>query len=268
MPQNLDQMVTLETSGYNLWDYPLDQEITTLGDYYHDPAVGPDGITYFYTLIPAQYPISINVPYEVISDVFLFNEDDGDIRDEEDPWEPEEPCYPTRPGECAAEKKGKINNTIEATNMLDQIGVDRLELYNKAMEISENIDEIVPLEERIGTSARIQSVSGTIKVWDNSINAEVPVRDALVKARRWFKLDQAYTSQRGTFTMQKQYRKKAVVSVHFNKGDKIRGINNVFKFYQFVIPVSKTIGMFTTAQLTNVQYTFPYVSSPNTNAAT
>jgi hypothetical protein len=68
--------------------------------------------------------------------------------------------------------------------------------------------------------------------------------------------------------MRKNYRKKAVVSVHFSKGDKIRGINNVFKFYQFVIPVSKTIGMFTTAQLTNVQYTFPYVSSPNTNAAT
>lgn len=94
MPQNLDQMVTLETSGYNLWDYPLDQEITTLGDYYHDPAFGPDGITYFYSLIPAQYPISINVPYEVISDVFLFNEDDGDILDEEDPWEPPHPqCH-------------------------------------------------------------------------------------------------------------------------------------------------------------------------------
>lgn len=271
MPQNLDQMVTLETSGYNLWDYPLDQEITTLGDYYHDPAVGPDGITYFYTLIPTNYAITINVPHVIVSNLFLFNEDDGDILDEDDPWEPTPPpmpCFPTQPGDCVVEKKEKINNTIEATNMLDQIGVDRLELYNKAMEISGNFDEIIPMDERFGANARIQNVSGTIKVRDNSINADVPVRDALVKARRWFKLDQTFTSPTGTFTMRKNYRKKAVVSVHFSKGDKIRGINNVFKFYQFVIPVSKTIGMFTTAQLTNVQYTFPYVSSPNTNAAT
>lgn len=152
--------------------------------------------------------------------------------------------------------------------MLDQIGVDRLELYNKAMEISGNFDEIIPMDEKFGASARIQSVSGTIRVRENSINADVPVRDALVKARRWFKLDQTFTSPNGTFSMQKNYRKQAVVSVHFNKGDKIRGINNVLKFYQFVLPVSKTIGQFTTSQLTNVQYTFPYVSSPNTNAAT
>lgn len=270
-PQNYDQLAALDLTNYDLWDYPLDQDVQFIGDYYHDPAVGQDGITYFYTLVPFQYPITVNVPYDVISDVYLYNEDDGDIQDA-DPWDPTGPgCYDpadTDPA-CAIAKKILVNNTLEATKTLDKMGIDRVELYNVMMELSGNKDEILNPTE---VKARINStgtVAGTIKVRDNSINVDVPLGRLLVKTRRWFKLRRALTRPDGAYSIPVNYRKKAIVSVHFTDGStKIRGINNVWKFWQFAIPVKKTLGEFSTAQLENVSYTCLYNSNPNTNAAT
>ncbi|MEP1087698.1 hypothetical protein [Algoriphagus sp.] len=270
-PQNYDQLTALDLTNYDLWDYPLDVDVQYVGDYYHDSGVGQDGITPFYTLVPYQYPITVNVPYDVISDIYLYNEDDGDIQDA-DPWDPTYPgCVdPTDiEADCPAAKKTLINNTLEATKNLDEMGIDRLDLYNVMMELSGNKDEILdPTEEK----ARIYStntVAGTIKVKDNSINVDVPLKGVLIKTRRWFKLRRALTSFNGQYSISVNYRKKAIVSVHFTDGSKkIRGINNVWKFWQFAIPVKKTIGEFSTSQLQNVSYTFPYNSNPNSNAAT
>ncbi|MDF2159184.1 hypothetical protein P2G54_15080 [Algoriphagus sp. CAU 1675] len=241
-----------------------------IGDYYHDPAVGPDGITYFYTLVPFQYPISVNVPYDIISDVYLYHEDDGDIQDA-DPWDPTGPgCYDpadTDPA-CAVAKKKSVNNTLEATKALDNMGIDRIELYNVMMELSGNKDEILDPTEvkaRINTT---NTAAGTIKIRDNSINVDVPLGGLLVKTRRWFKLRRALTRSNGQYSISVNYRKKAIVSVHFTDGSKkIRGLNNLWKFWQFAIPVKKTLGEFSTAELENVSYTFPYNSDPNSNAA-
>lgn len=121
---------------------------------------------------------------------------------------------------------------------------------------------------RTGGSAAPNKVAGTIKVRDNSINVDVPVGFILVKTRRWFKLRRGLTQPNGYYSISVKYRKKAVVSVHFGTHPKIRGINNVWKFWQFIIPVKKTLGQYTTSQLENVSYTFPYNSDPNSNAAT
>ncbi len=267
-PQNYDQLIALEQTGYDLWDYPLDQDIQFIGDYYHDPAVGADGITYFYTLIPFQYSININVPYDILSDVYLYHEDDGDIQDV-DPWTPRPGCYDpnsTDPN-CAIARETFVNNTLNATKTLDDLGINRKELYNLMMEISGNEDEVIT-----DTNARINStnvVAGTIKVRDNSINADVPLGGVLVKSRRWFKLRRILTRPNGQYSISVNYRKKAIVSVQFSNGStKIRGINNVWKFWQFVIPVNKPFGEFNTSDLANVSYTFQYNSNPNTNAAT
>ena len=270
-PQNYDQLAALDLTTYDLWDYPLDQDVQFIGDYYHDPAVGQDGITYFYTLVPFQYPITVNVPYDVISDVYLYHEDDGDIQDQ-DPWNPVPPgCYdPSRtdPG-CPVARENLVNNTLEATRHLDEMGINRVELYNLMMKQSGNQDEIIEDYKSNSRLNTINTVAGTIKVRDNSINVDVPLGSFLVKTRRWFKLRRALTRANGQYSISVNYRKKAIVSVHFTNGSsKIRGINDVWKFWQFAIPVSKTLGEFTTAQLENVSYTFPYNSNPNSNAAT
>ncbi len=270
-PQNYDQLAALDLTNYDLWDYPLDQDVQFIGDYYHDPAVGQDGITYFYTLVPFQYPITVNVPYDVISDVYLYHEDDGDIQDQ-DPWNPVPPgCYDpsnTDPG-CPVARENLVNNTLEATRHLDEMGINRVELYNLMMKQSGNQDEIIEDYKSNSRLNTINTVAGTIKVQDNSINVDVPLGSVLVKTRRWFKLRRALTQANGQYSISVNYRKKAIVSVHFTNGSsKIRGINDVWKFWQFAIPVSKTLGEFTTAQLENVSYTFPYNSNPNSNAAT
>ncbi len=270
-PQNYAQLAALDLTNYDLWDYPLDQDVQFIGDYYHDPAVGQDGITYFYTLVPFQYPITVNVPYDVISDVYLYHEDDGDIQDQ-DPWNPVPPgCYDPSNTEtgCPVARENLVNNTLEATRQLDEMGINRVELYNLMMKQSGNQDEIIEDYKSNSRLNTINTVAGTIKVRDNSINVDVPLGGILVKSRRWFKLRRALTRANGQYSISVNYRKKAIVSVHFTDGSsKIRGINDVWKFWQFAIPVSKTLGEFTTAQLENVSYTFPYNSNPNSNAAT
>ncbi|GGZ34292.1 hypothetical protein GCM10007049_29570 [Echinicola pacifica] len=270
-PQNYDQLAALDLTNYDLWDYPLDVDVQFVGDYYHDPGVGQDGITPFYTLVPYQYPITINVPYDLISEIYLYNEDDGDIQDA-DPWDPTYPsCIdPTDiKADCPEARKTMINNTTEASKNLDKMGIDRFDLYNLMMELSGNKDEIINPTEQKARISSTNTVAGTIKVKDNSINVDIPLQRVLVKTRRWFKLRRALTNFNGQYSISVNYRKKAIVSVHFTDGStKLRGINNVWKFWQFAIPIKKTLGEFSTSQLQNVSYTFPYNSNANTNAAT
>ena len=54
-----------------LFDHPLDYEITQVGDYYFDPTA-TGGFTWYYTRVPVNYTPNHNAKYEVLSDLFLY----------------------------------------------------------------------------------------------------------------------------------------------------------------------------------------------------
>jgi hypothetical protein len=72
-PQNVDQLTALESAGMELYDVPLHYDIAEEGDWYQDPSLPTDAITYQYTLVPYGYPMPASIPYSVLDQLFLFN---------------------------------------------------------------------------------------------------------------------------------------------------------------------------------------------------
>lgn len=62
LPEDEQQYQYLVDQGYDLMDHPLDYQIVKDGDYYHDPEVDEEGITWQYAVLPKErncLPISV-----------------------------------------------------------------------------------------------------------------------------------------------------------------------------------------------------------------
>ncbi|MCZ8216335.1 MAG: hypothetical protein O9262_08865, partial [Cyclobacteriaceae bacterium] len=57
-----------------IYDYPLDYEITELGNFYHDPSIPIDQPTYKYCAVTIDKQLPLGVEYELLA--FLFIPDD------------------------------------------------------------------------------------------------------------------------------------------------------------------------------------------------
>lgn len=281
-PQNEDQLITLHNWGYDLYDVPLDQEITTSGEYYQDPALPPTAITYQYTLVPANYSLPTSVPYTILYQVFLFDEYAGDEMDPEyDPWAPDPGdgyCYDEYGQAYVCNTDPRIYLRIatetrpedlyqKATLAILENGVNLKELYNESMRLVGLTDEMIPVND---TNSRTQAVnpSGYVRVQDNSIGAYVPVKNVTVKARRLFKLDATQTDANGFFVINKSYRSKANIVLKFRNNDiTIRGISGLLKFWEYAQALEKECGLFSESALMNMSFNLAYNSNADTYGA-
>jgi hypothetical protein len=79
LPDNYQQMEILnEDSLLILFEYPLDYEILQFGQYYHDPEIPDDKITWQYTVVEIDYTFP-DVKYEILEDLYLPEEDERTI---------------------------------------------------------------------------------------------------------------------------------------------------------------------------------------------
>lgn len=286
-PQNLDQVMLLQDLGYDLWDEPLDQYIEYTGDYYQHPGL-PDSLNYFYTLIPENYSITQHVPYTILSQVILFDDNAGDEQDiEDDPWIPDpDPgngiCYDewgqpyvcgTDPRVYYRQKSDKLPEDLvkKTTKYLLDGGVDLMELYNQMMILAGYEDDLKAND----PSGRSQGVfcsryhpAGQILVRDNSVNINVPVKATFIKARRFMKLSSTYTDPNGFFYIPKGFCTKAQVIVKFKNGwAKVRGVNGGLKIWQWTKPVKVKLGLYERTAMENITHTFQYNANTNTHQA-
>jgi hypothetical protein len=281
-PQDVDQLITLHNWGYDLYDVPLDQEITTSGEYYQDPSLPDDAITYQYTLVPANYSLPTSVPYRIITQVLLFDETAGDEQDEiVDPWIPDPPpegnvCYDEFGSAyiCGTSPRAYLRTSDtekrpedlyrKATSALLNEGINLVELYNEAMRLAGLPDEMIPAS---SANAKTQGYhpSGYIKVVDDLTGMAVPVRNITVKTRRWFKIDETTTDPNGYYAINKSYRQKANVVLKFrNNFITIRGISGAFKVWEYAQALEKELGLYSSGQ---VNVTLPYVANADTYGA-
>lgn len=71
LPKDLDEYSELEGKGLQLFDHPLDYEILTDGDYYHDPSIPDDEITWQYAVVPSGFEFPSGIRYEILEDCFI-----------------------------------------------------------------------------------------------------------------------------------------------------------------------------------------------------
>lgn len=65
LPKNGEELDLLENLGLQFLDHPMDYEIVREGDYYHDPSIPQENITWLY----AAVPVDIKVPQGIVCEV-------------------------------------------------------------------------------------------------------------------------------------------------------------------------------------------------------
>ena len=71
LPKDDDQLHTLEEAGLYLMDHPMDYAILREGDYYQDPELEEDQITWQYAVVPHDFHFPKNIPVEVLDECYI-----------------------------------------------------------------------------------------------------------------------------------------------------------------------------------------------------
>lgn len=75
-PLNEAQLVLLEDSlDLDLYDYPLDYEVVTDGDYYPQPGKAAEDMPDFYTTVPVSFTFPAGVPYTILEELHFPHND-------------------------------------------------------------------------------------------------------------------------------------------------------------------------------------------------
>ena len=75
LPKDDAQLQMLEKTGIYLLDHPMDYRIVREGDYYQDPEVGDERITWQYSLVPRDFHFPPGIEYEVLDQCYLSEND-------------------------------------------------------------------------------------------------------------------------------------------------------------------------------------------------
>ena len=70
LPSDMAEYDTLAALGLRLTDHPLDYEIMVEGDWYHDPEIPEENMTWQYAVVPADFTFP-DVKYELIDECFI-----------------------------------------------------------------------------------------------------------------------------------------------------------------------------------------------------
>ncbi|MBX9785427.1 MAG: hypothetical protein K2X48_19240 [Chitinophagaceae bacterium] len=75
-PVNESQLALLEDSmDLDLYDYPLDYEVITDGDYYQQPGKGAEDMPEFYTTVPVGFQFPVGIPYAILEQLHFPHND-------------------------------------------------------------------------------------------------------------------------------------------------------------------------------------------------
>lgn len=75
LPPDEESLRRLQERGVYLMDHPMDYRIVKEGDYYQDPEVGPDAITWQYALVPRDFDFPDGIKWELLDECYLSEND-------------------------------------------------------------------------------------------------------------------------------------------------------------------------------------------------
>jgi len=184
LPSDETQYVRLEEMGLDLLDHPMDYEILREGDWYHDPTLPEDRITWQYSVVKADFDFPPDIPYEVLDKCYIPEENAGTKGDGID-WKAveREAFRLTGNGELLESPEPIRNDEVPAQSAVNPAGVG-----------------ISPFS---GTKAKESGTpSGRITIVDADLGGEPEgVRGVRVSCNCFVKTARTYTDEQGCYTM-------------------------------------------------------------------
>lgn len=75
LPATDADLAALEELGLYLMDHPMDYRIAREGDYYHDPTVADESITWQYAVVPRDFDFPSGLKYEILDRCYISEHD-------------------------------------------------------------------------------------------------------------------------------------------------------------------------------------------------
>lgn len=75
LPASEEELQKLVDTGIDLLDHPVDYQIVKEGDYYHDPDLEDDAITWQYAAVSKDYEFPEGIEYEILDDCYIPEND-------------------------------------------------------------------------------------------------------------------------------------------------------------------------------------------------
>lgn len=75
LPAGEEEYNRLTEMGLELIDHPLDYQIVRDGDYYHDPSVSEDAITWQYSVVPLDFRFPAGIRHEILDRCYISEHD-------------------------------------------------------------------------------------------------------------------------------------------------------------------------------------------------
>ena len=75
LPRTEEEYSALLSKGLRLTDHPVDYRIVKEGDYYHDPDLAQDAITWQYAVVPKDFSFPTGIRYEVLDECYISEND-------------------------------------------------------------------------------------------------------------------------------------------------------------------------------------------------
>ena len=77
LPESEEEYDMLEAMGLVMLDHPVDYEIVKEGDWYHDPAIPDEEITWQYAVVDKDFQFPAGIRYEKLEDCYISDNDKG-----------------------------------------------------------------------------------------------------------------------------------------------------------------------------------------------
>ncbi|GAB4093481.1 hypothetical protein [Flaviaesturariibacter terrae] len=264
-PANADQFTILEeTEDLELQDYPMDYEVVQDGDYYQDSTLTTEEFGWLYTVVPASYSFPANIQYQVLDQLYL----------------PEDDLFLEEVAESMAAGASYQSSYSSETGLVSiqrtDVATDTYQYPRIPCDCNDPTRDCLPEPGCDsdpggggGGGSDPEVPKGTIKVQEiascGGTTKDVPVRQARVVCKRWFKIARTYTDDQGRFLSSKKFRNKVKVIVKarndYGSIRKIRGI----RVWQILFPVRDRLGVFEYADMAQITHTF---LKPNSDGRT
>jgi hypothetical protein len=186
MPRSLEQYEVLDhDSLLNLSVYPLDYAIIQDGNSYHDPSVPKGEVTYQYAAVRIGYNFNDTIPYEIIDELYIPEEDENLVNDDND------------------DENNPNWDCID--KLLDQA-------YLQTGNYEDMLDPSTDYQRR---RPRYRP-GGNIQIFDTRLNSNIGMQGVKVRARRWFTVHVARPDENGNYRMRRTFRRPCNYSLWFS----------------------------------------------------
>lgn len=248
LPQNPQDVKSLLDSGLEFWDIPLDYDVVTWGDSYHDPSLTGSEYTYRYAIVKVGTVLP-DVQHQILEQLALVPED----------------CAIAKEGFRLTDNEYISPDEFEANPILVNGTFDyEIKREETADDGGGNGGDCgCPLPNHARKpSGCVQVFDNKLNIWEGVINVEVHTSSTQIFGAIFHR--ETETDANGCWKINKKYYGKVHVWVKWENGTcDVKTMENDIDLWGYSFPRKAYIGQFGGPNFNNIPIKFAYTSAIN-----